>query len=120
MKYLHTIIYIFTLINVLHASEATLVSSENFIKKWAASFNQNDAVAISSFYDKHDQVDMLVSVGLWNKGHKAILTSYKQDMKAVQFYDSSITKLNTRVYDKTALVSFIHKFKYRLFEDDSH
>jgi ketosteroid isomerase-like protein len=120
MKHLHILICLLIFTGCLQASEATVTSSNAFIKKWAESFNQNDSEKISSFYDKNESVDMLVSVGLWNQGHKAISDSYKRDMEEVRFYDSSVTKLNTRVYDKTALISFIHTFKYHLIEDNSH
>lgn len=120
MKTLYSFICIFVFTSFLQASEATVASSKDFIKKWAESFNQNDSEKISSFYDKDERVNMLVSVGIWLQGHKAISDSYERDMKEVKFYDSSIKNLNVRVYDKTALVAFEHTFKYHVLEDDSH
>ncbi len=118
--------YIYALLLVLTASttsavasEVTEVSSKAFIQKWAKSFNENEPKTISAFYDQDARVDLLVSVGLWLRGHKAISESYDRDMKAVKFSDSRLKNLRVRIYDKTALVSFEHLFKYHIVEDNT-
>ena len=118
MRYIiYTLILTFSAL--ANASEISEASSKEFIQSWAKSFNKNDPKAISAFYEKDKRVDMLVSVGLWLHGYDAILESYTTDMKLLKFSDSKIKNLRSRVFDKTALVSFEHFFKYRILSDNT-
>lgn len=87
---------------------------------WVEAFNQNDSEHITSFYEDDERVDLLVSMGKWMRGSTAIADMYASDMQAVEFYDSKAEKMNIRVFDNTALISFEHRFKYNIVADDTH
>ncbi|QDS97121.1 YybH family protein [Adhaeretor mobilis] len=110
---------------LLHASlPAQEVEGEAGVRRtvnaWVESFNKNDPQVISGFYEVDETVEMLASNGLSLRGHKEISDSYVRDMKAVKFYNSKSQKMRIRVFDKTALVSFIHRFKYEILGDGTH
>lgn len=95
-------------------------SARRFMEAWVESFNENDAKKIAGFYEVDEGVEMLASNGLSLKGYKAISDSYQRDMQVVSFYDSKSPEMRIRVFDKTALVSFIHRFKYEVLNHGSH
>lgn len=101
-------------------AEESEVSVRRHMNEWVESYNKNDPKAISAFYELDERAEMLVSNGLSLRGHKEISASYVRDMKAVRFYDSKSQKMSVRVFDKTALVSFIHRFKYEILRDGTH
>jgi uncharacterized protein (TIGR02246 family) len=101
------LIFIFSTI----LSSAQQTPSE-FMTSWVAEYNKNDAKAIVSYYDRSEDTDCLVSVGMWLKGFKEIEQMYHQDMKAIHFYDSKAEGMKHRILGDAAVVSFIHKFKY--------
>ena len=85
-----------------------------FMGKWVESYNKNDAKSISSFYDQSEKTDCLISGGLWRRGFKAISKMYLEDMRDVRFYDSKAENIRSRTIGNTAVVSFIHRFKYEV------
>ena len=87
-----------------------------FMTAWVDVFNKNDAKAIVAYYDRSEETDCLVSVGLSFKGFKEIEKMYHQDMKAIHFYDSKCEQMKHRMLGDVAVVSFIHKFKYLIRE----
>ncbi len=101
-------------------AEEDEASVRRFMNEWVASYNKNDPKLISAFYEADVRVEMLVSNGRSVRGHENISASYDNDMKAVRFYDSKSQAMRIRVFDKTALVSFIHRFKYEILWDRTH
>ena len=108
------------IVPLLTQEQENVASVRQVMNAWVGSFNENDPKKITSFYEKDERVDMFVSKGLSLRGFEDIATSYTQDMKTVRFYDSKSHKMKIRVFDKTALVSFIHRFKYEILGDGSH
>lgn len=100
---------IFILTSILVGAQQT---PSEFMTAWVAEYNKNDAKAIVAYYDRSEEIDCLVSVGIWLKGFKEIEQMYHQDMKAVQFYDSKAEEMKHQMLGDAAVVSFIHKFKY--------
>lgn len=84
-----------------------------FMASWVAEYNNNDPATIVSYYDRSEDTDCLVSVGIWLKGFDEIEQMYHQDMGAIHFYDSRAEGMRHRILGETAVVSFIHRFKYR-------
>ncbi|MEM8866380.1 MAG: nuclear transport factor 2 family protein [Planctomycetota bacterium] len=104
----------------LAQADQSHASARRFMDEWVDSFNGNDAKKISAFYEVDERVEMLGSNGLTLKGHEKIAESYRNDMKAVRFYDSKSQEMRIRVFDKTALASFIHRFRYEILGDGRH
>lgn len=86
----------------------------DFIKRWGQDFNKNDPKIISKFYEQSEDLDMLVSVGLWHKGFDEMFAAYKGDSEQIEYYDSTLKDLKVRTFDNTALVSFKHLFKFKV------
>lgn len=107
-------ILVVTLVPTSVRAELNEASVRKFVSDWSESFNRNDPDRISAFYENDERVEMLVSKGLTVRGRQAIAESYEQDMKGVRFYDSEIQALKLRVFEKSALVSFVHRFKYEV------
>ena len=111
MKYLFLI---FTTLSIFTTNLLAETPSD-FIKRWAEDFNKNDPKVISKFYEKSDELDMLVSVGLWHQGFDEMFNAYKKDSEQIKYYDSTIKDVKVRTFDNTALVSFKHLFKFKVF-----
>ncbi len=107
-----TLLLFLPLSHILAVAEAPA----EFMTRWVKTYNQNDAKLITAFYDESEDVDCLVSVGLWVRGYDAISKMYREDMAAVRFHDSKAEKMRSRIEGNTALVSFIHRFKYEIRE----
>lgn len=108
---------ILLMVSVLPQAEEDEANVQRIMDAWVESFNENDPEKISAFYEMDERVEMLVSNGLALRGHKAISNSYARDMKGVRFFDSESRKMKIRVFDQTALVSFVHRFKYEILAD---
>ena len=91
-----------------------------FMTTWVDAYNKNDAKKIVSYYDQSEDTDCLISAGLWLRGYKQIKDMYYQDMRDVRFYDSQAEGMKHRTLDNTAVVSFVHKFKYAVREAGVH
>lgn len=101
------------------AADKNDLSPEQIIEKWAATFDKNDAERLSAFYDRSDELEVVVSAGVRHHGFEALKKAYVDDFEAVHFYDSHIIKPSTRILGDTAIVTFEHKFKVRFKEDQS-
>ena len=95
-------------------------SPSDFMNAWVDTYNKNDAKIIVSYYDQSEDTDCLISAGLWRRGYKQIKDMYFQDMKDVRFYDSRAEGMKHRILGDTAVVSFVHKFKYAVREVGVH
>jgi len=92
-----------------------------FMQRWVEAYNANNGEVMASFYENSEEVDCLVSAGIWLRGFKEIREMYINDMKAVRFYESAAEQMRHRQLDEnTAVVSFIHKFKYELRDLGEH
>jgi len=98
---------------VLYADE----TPTQFMGKWVEGYNKNDAKLITAFYDESEEIDVLVSFGVWLRGFEAVKKMYGADMQAARFYDSKAEGMKSRVVGEVAVVSFIHKFKYEIREE---
>lgn len=94
---------------ILAAAQQT---PSEFMTAWVDEYNKNDAKAIVAYYDRSEDTDCLVSVGMWLKGFKEIEKMYQADMKAIHFYESKAEGMKHRILGDVAVVAFIHKFKY--------
>ena len=83
---------------------------------WVNEYNKNDAKSIVAYYDRSEDTDCLVSVGMWLKGFKQIEQMYNQDMQACHFHDSKAEGMKHRRLGDVAVVSFVHKFKYLIHD----
>lgn len=101
------------------AAEEAEPKPQQIIQQWAATFNKNDAELLSAFYDRSDELEVVVSAGVRHRGFDALKKAYVDDMAAVQFYDSAAIEPSTRILGDTAIVSFEHKFKARIKQDNS-
>ncbi len=101
------------------AADETDESPKQFITDWAATFNKNDPKLQSAFYDQSEELEVIISAGVRHHGYKAVQKAYTDDLKSVRFYDSTATKISTRIFGDTALITFEHQFKTRFTEDDS-
>jgi len=108
---------LFILTSVIAIAQQT---PSEFMAAWVNEYNKNDAKAIVSYYDRSEDTDCLVSVGLWVKGFKQIEQMYTEDMKACRFYDSRAEGMTHRILGDVAVVSFIHKFKYLIHDTGEH
>ncbi len=88
----------------------------DFIKRWASDFNKDDPKVISSYYENTKDLEMLVSIGMWHHGFDEMLKAYTRDSKHLDYYDSKIQDLRARTFGKTAIVSFVHRFKFRVLK----
>lgn len=102
-----------------YAAEEADPKPQQIIQQWAATFNKNDAELLSAFYDRSDELEVVVSAGVRHRGFDALKKAYVDDMAAVQFYDSAVIEPATRILGDTAIVSFEHKFKTRIKQDNS-
>lgn len=103
------------------ASTAAEETPSEFMLRWVEAYNGNNAEVMASFYENSEEVDCLVSAGIWLRGFKEIREMYFKDMKAVRFYNSEAEQMRHRLVGKgTAVVSFIHKFKYELRDLGQH
>ncbi len=93
-------------------------SPEDFIKAWAAAFNNNKPEELIEWYDRSEKTELLVSTGKTFRGPKGIAFAYETDKDAVRFYDSEALRIRTRTLGETALASFEHKVKLRILADD--
>lgn len=109
---------------LFHLFATLLASAEQspskFMTAWVSAYDKNDAETMVSFYDRSDDTECLVSVGLWLKGYGEIKDMYVQDMKAIHFYDSKAEGMKHRMLGDVAVVSFIHKFKYLVQDTGEH
>ncbi len=87
------------------------------VQAWAASFNGNNAQRMSDFYEESEEVDMLVSVGLWHRGITGVREAYLEDEENWHYYDSGLKNLRVRDLGEVALASFEHQFKLHSLED---
>ena len=104
---------------VTHAQEEKKNTPENFIKQWVDAFNKNDPAKLLAFYDQSKNTELIASIGANLQGYKAIEKMYRGDLKAVSFSDSKAKKIRVRKLDDIVIVTFEHRFKYRVLADDS-
>lgn len=105
----------------LMASLAAEETPSEFMQRWVKAYNGNNGEVMASFYEKSDELDCLISAGIWLRGFKEIREMYLRDMKAVRFYESAAEEMRHRsLGDNAALVSFIHKFKYEIRHQKQH
>ena len=93
--------------------EATL---ESRVKEWAAAFNKNDPKLMAGFYDNTEELNMMVSMGLWWKGIEEVKTIYKEDAKHVVYYDSKVQNVRLRDLGDTGLAAFEHLYKLKAID----
>lgn len=108
-----------SLTTVSFAGEATADSPKEFITDWVGAFNKNDPEQQLAFYDRSEEIEVLVSSGFRHRGYKAVQKAYGDDQKQLRYYDSTAKEISTRILGDTALVTFEHLFKIRFTEDDS-
>lgn len=101
----------------MHAGD--VVDPVAFIEDWAATFNVNSPVLQSAFYDRSEETEVFVSSGHRYQGHEAIKKAYEDDQSQLRYYDSTVSKMTSRILGDTALVSFEHRFKIHFLADDS-
>jgi len=94
-------------------------SADAFIRDWADTFNENRPDELLAFYDRSEQLDVILSSGVRLRGYKAVEKVYREDQNIVRHYDSGTKELSTRILGDTALVTFEHLYKFRSLEDDS-
>jgi uncharacterized protein (TIGR02246 family) len=103
----------------IHGDASAADPPKEFIKSWAAAFDENDPAKIASFYDRSEETELVLSAGLRIQGFKAIEKFYQDDHESAKYYESTPKKFAVRVLDDTALVTFEHQLKIRLLSDDS-
>jgi ketosteroid isomerase-like protein len=91
---------------------------KNRVEAWVAAFNENKPEKMASFYENTEDLDMLVSAGLWHRGIGEIKKAYEKDEKSWAYYDSSSRNLRIRDLGDVALASFEHRFKLRSLDED--
>jgi len=94
-------------------------SPKQFITDWASTFNKNDPKLQLAFYDRSEEIEVILSAGLRHHGYKAVQKMYTDDQKLLRYYDSTAADISTRILGDTALITFEHQFKIRFTEDDS-
>lgn len=99
-----------------HAEDEGEVKSR--VEAWVATFNDNDPKAMVDFYENTEDIDMLVSAGLWHHGIDEIANAYKEDKKHWNYYDSNLKNLHVRNLGAFAVVAFEHLFKLRSLHED--
>jgi len=95
---------------VLSAEENELKTR---VKGWVNAYNTNDLETMTEFYEDSDKVNILISVGVWNKGVKEYKKLLKQDIEEVEFYDSHLKDLTVRDMGEFGVAGFVHKFKMK-------
>jgi len=100
----------------VYAEEESLVKER--VDAWVETFNENDPEGMADFYEDTEDLDMLVSAGLWHRGIREVKKAYENDKKYWEYYDSNAKKRHIRVLENMALVSFEHRFKLRSLEKD--
>ena len=121
MTYLKTIVLVTAFFWMASSSFAVDEnnSPKQVIAEWASTFNKNDSKAIVDFYEQSEDIELIMSAGIYKHGYLAIERTYKDDFKAVRFYDSKAKKMSVREIGDTALVTFEHQFKSEIKKDGS-
>ncbi len=107
------------LVAASHTEEATNDSAENVVKAWVTALNENDPEKLLAFYDRSEEMEVVVSAGVRYRGFKAVQKVYGESYKDFRFYDSSAKGVSGRLLGDTAIVTFEHIFKVRVEADDS-
>lgn len=117
MKWFPILVLAFGVMAPLPAEE----TPSEFMQRWVQAYNGNNGEVMASFYENSPEVDCLVSVGVWLRGFKDIREMYIRDMQAVRFYESQAEQMRHRqLSETTAVVSFLHRFKYELRDLGQH
>jgi ketosteroid isomerase-like protein len=99
-----------------HAEEKNPVKDR--VNTWVATFNENDPEAMVDFYEDTEDLDMLVSAGLWHRGIGEVRKAYQKDKENWKYHDSNSRNLRIRNLGEVALVSFEHRFKLSSMHED--
>ena len=98
----------------ISAAEAEAGTLEARAKAWVESYNSNKLATMMEFYEDSDKLDILVSVGISNKGKVEYKKLLAQDIAHITFSDSKSEKLSVREMGEFGVVAFVHKFKYKV------
>jgi ketosteroid isomerase-like protein len=101
------------------ADERDANTPQHLITEWAASFNANDPDLLCEFYDQSDNLEVITSSGVRHHGYPILQKAYADDHEVARFYESEPLKISVRDLGDTALVTFEHRFKFRLLEDNT-
>ncbi|MFP6885736.1 MAG: nuclear transport factor 2 family protein [Roseibacillus sp.] len=86
---------------------------EAFVKRWVESFNGNNANRTLAFYDKAEDLEVIVSVGKRFRGYREWSEILRADVAMLRFSGSKAQSLVVRTLGDTALASFEHRFEVR-------
>ncbi len=98
----------------ISAAEAEVGALEAMTKAWVESYNSNKLATMMEFYEDSDKLNILVSVGVSNKGKAEYKKLLAQDLAHINFFDSKLEKLSVREMDEFGVVAFVHKFKAKV------
>lgn len=102
-----------------HAIGVDTDSAQAVVTEWVAVVNANDAAKFLSFYDDSQETVVIVSSGRRHEGYAVLSAAFKDDLKAIRFYDSSASAMHARLLGDTAIVTFEHRFKIEALTDGS-
>lgn len=103
------------------AAEGDVASVESFVKRFAATFNENDPAALATLYEETDDLEVVFSSGIRHRGFKTLRTAYVEDQAHNRYSNSRCKILSVRVFDggDTAIATFEHMFGFRVIADDT-
>lgn len=86
---------------------------EAFVKRWVESFNYNNRTKMLAFYDRAEDLEVLVSIGKRFRGYREWSEILRADVAMLRFSGLKAQSLVVRTLGDTALASFEHRFEVR-------
>ena len=86
---------------------------EAFVKHWVESFNYNNGTKMLAFYDRAEDLEVLVSLGKRFRGYREWSEILRADVAMLRFSGLKAQSLVVRTLGDTALASFEHPFEVR-------